>query len=136
MVLPLPFESRQQFIMIASALFAFQSVAINKLASVRLHRKSRIAFRFGQSGTFSEVSAVQVALCLLGERLQYKISILPPPPSSPLARVVPVTECRLKGIICPIGFILGDEYPGEREVLELAQVAQIIIGGQVLFAHP
>ena len=35
-----------------------------------------------------------------------------------------------------IVLVLGQEQPGQRDVLELAQVAEVVIGGQALLARP
>ena len=64
--------------------------------------------------------------------------------SRPLPRVPPpaqetLQECpwpRAAGAFVPIAPVPGDEHPRQGDVLELAQVAEVVVDGQAPLAHP
>ena len=46
----------------------------------------------------------------------------------------PVASCH--GALCALALVLGQERPGQGDVLELAQVAEVVLNGQALLTRP
>ena len=46
------------------------------------------------------------------------------------------SHCLKHGAVCTVALIPGQEHPGQGDVLELAQVAEVVLGGQALLTRP
>ena len=80
-----------------------------------------------------------VALHLVGKRLQnqdFDDASRPPAFFRCLQEALQESHCLKHGAVCTVALIPGQEHPGQGDVLELAQVAKVVLGGQALLPRP
>ena len=53
-----------------------------------------------------------------------------------LQKTLQESHCLTNGAVGPVALIPGQEHPGQGDVLELAQVAEVVLGGQALLPRP
>ena len=109
--------------------------------SAFVHKDADVALRLSQrQGAFQRHKRSRdVALHLVGERLQHQDF---DHASRPLAffrclqEALQESHCLKHGAVCTVALIPGQEHPGQGDVLELAQVAEVVLGGQALLTRP
>ena len=80
-----------------------------------------------------------VALRLVSERLQHQDfdhASRPLPFFRCFQEALRKSRCLVNGAFFPIALIPGDEHPGQGDMLELAHVAEVVMGGQALLTRP
>ena len=97
-----------------------------------IHKDANIAFRLGQGqGAFQRCEGVgEVILRLERQGLQQQDLDGAAHPAASFCRLQETPQqpgSLVKGTGLPIAFTGGDEHPGQRDVLELARVADVII---------
>src|SRR5918995_5403519 len=80
-----------------------------------------------------------VALRLVGEGLQHQNldrATQPPARFRRLQEALQESRCLEHEVVCTVALVSGQEHPCQGDVLELAQVAEIIMGGQAPLPRP
>src|SRR5436309_12840836 len=99
-----------------------------------VHKHSDVALRLSQrQGSFQRrESRRDVVLLMVSKCLQYQDFDDASRPITFFRRLQEALEeaqCLTKGAVCTVALVLSQEQPGQGDVLELAQVAEVVLSG-------
>src|SRR6266536_1476817 len=105
-----------------------------------INKDADIALRLSQrQGQFQRhKSSSDVALHLVGERLQHQgfdDASRPLPFFRCVKEALQESHCLKHGAVCTLARIPGQEHPGQGDVLELAQVAEVVLNGEAMYTR-
>jgi hypothetical protein len=106
-----------------------------------VHKHADVALRLSQRECLLQrhESSRDIVLCLVGERLQHQDF---DDASRPLTcfrcfqEAFQESHCLKHGAVCTVALRPGQEHPSQGDVLELAQVAQVVRNGEALLTRP